>query len=48
MEMKRGSMKCRAQQVGGGRRKKEERCEVIGRVKDTKSNRIESKRNKRE
>ena len=48
MEMKRGSMKCRAQEGGGGRRRKEERCEVIGRVKDTKSNRIESKRNKRE
>ena len=47
MEMKRGSMKCRAQEGGGGRRSKEDRCEVIGRVKDTKGNTIESKRNKK-
>ena len=46
-------MKCRAQEVGGGRRKEkegrtknEERREVIGRVEDTKWNRIESKGNK--
>lgn len=41
-------MKCRAQEIGEGRRKQEERSEVIGRVEDTKCNRIESKRNKRE